>query len=250
MSTIRFRDCDVDIDGAKAHGRVAVDEHGRLSARLVVGRPETLVEPSIEDERHIMRSCLSDMLRRFGRISVGVGHHRDECQCWRCKERRGEEVYAPEFRARAADPTVCQHPDDDKAPVSGDGWLCGHCGDLVAPPPDNALLREQPAPADTGSRPVWELVIADVEQWEAPAPQLIQDMRDRDAQGRAKYGVPLTADNGRDHLLNAYQELLDGAVYLRATIENGNRSLVTIYRDTLRCAAGLRTVIELRSVNG
>ena len=52
---------------------------------------------------------------------------------------------------------------------------------------------------------IWDLVVA--------------DMRRRDLIGTLKYGTPLTADNGRDHLQDAYEEALDLAVYLRAEIE-------------------------------
>ena len=33
--------------------------------------------------------------------------------------------------------------------------------------------------------------------------------------GKAKYGTYLMTDNGRDALMDAYQELLDGLMYLR-----------------------------------
>jgi hypothetical protein len=45
---------------------------------------------------------------------------------------------------------------------------------------------------------------------------VIDDMRARDRMGRERYGVPLTADNGRNHLVDAYQESLDLLVYLVA----------------------------------
>ncbi len=73
-------------------------------------------------------------------------------------------------------------------------------------------MSKQPEPIATGSQPIWELVIA--------------DMRQRDQIGRENYGTPLTADNGRDHLQDAYEEALDLAVYLRAEIER--RKLVSI----------------------
>ena len=62
----------------------------------------------------------------------------------------------------------------------------------------------EPPPVPNGSRPIWEIVI--------------DDMRERDRQGREKYGVPLQAGNGRDALVDAYQEALDLAVYLRQAI--------------------------------
>jgi hypothetical protein len=67
------------------------------------------------------------------------------------------------------------------------------------------LVEAQPAPVATEGRPIWELVV--------------DDMRERDQLGRRRYGVPLQAHNGRDPLVDAYQEALDLAVYLRQAIE-------------------------------
>lgn len=62
------------------------------------------------------------------------------------------------------------------------------------PPPDNASIH----PA------VWDLVV--------------EDMRARDKLGQERYGTRLRGHNGRDALADAYQELLDAAVYLRQEI--------------------------------
>ena len=67
------------------------------------------------------------------------------------------------------------------------------------------LTQQQPLPVANAERPVWELVIA--------------DMRDRDRFGRAKCGTSLQPNNGRDSLIDAYQEALDLVVYLRKLIE-------------------------------
>jgi hypothetical protein len=67
------------------------------------------------------------------------------------------------------------------------------------------VIVDQPAPKRTDGPAIWPLVIA--------------DMQARDAIGRERYGTPLQAFNGRDPLVDAYQELLDGAVYLRQAIE-------------------------------
>jgi len=102
---------------------------------------------------------------------------------------------------------------------------------------------EQPAPVP--ERPdlpvVWDLVLEDVlQRYRPPAcfmldeqkvyvnvlrlaqglaatlgSDVIADMRERDATGRARYGTPLQPHNGREALKDAYQELLDAAVYLR-----------------------------------
>lgn len=86
------------------------------------------------------------------------------------------------------------------------------------------LLAPQPAPVDTGAPPIWPLVVeylvsSQVRRAHAVTALLGADMRARDEQGRAKYGVPLTADNGRDHLVDAYQEALDLCAYLRADVQ-------------------------------
>lgn len=63
----------------------------------------------------------------------------------------------------------------------------------------------EPAPLLNDLPPVWPLVV--------------EDMVGRDKMGREKYGRPLQPLNGRDQLVDAYQEVLDLAVYLRAEIE-------------------------------
>jgi hypothetical protein len=70
---------------------------------------------------------------------------------------------------------------------------------------DNPATSGQPAPAKADGPPIWDLVIA--------------DMKARDHVGRERYGRPLQAGNGRDALVDAYQEALDLAVYLRQAIE-------------------------------
>lgn len=62
----------------------------------------------------------------------------------------------------------------------------------------------QPPPKANDSEPVWELVV--------------KDMQRRDHFGRAKYGTPVQAGNGRDALQDAYEEILDAAVYLKQAI--------------------------------
>lgn len=71
-----------------------------------------------------------------------------------------------------------------------------------APPSPN---DPEPDPVATEEPATWDLVIA--------------DMRERDRMGEAKYGVRLQPGNGRNHLVDAYQECLDQAVYLRNEIE-------------------------------
>jgi hypothetical protein len=58
--------------------------------------------------------------------------------------------------------------------------------------------------------PIWDLVVA--------------DMKERNKKGIETYGTPLQAFNNRDSLWDAYEEVLDLAVYLRQTIEEQNTS--------------------------
>lgn len=47
---------------------------------------------------------------------------------------------------------------------------------------------------------------------------VLEDMQKRDQIGRDRYGKPLQPFNGRDMLLDAYEEALDLAVYLRGCL--------------------------------
>lgn len=86
------------------------------------------------------------------------------------------------------------------------------------------LSTPEPDPVATGGPAIWDLVIA--------------DMHERDQSGRAKYGTPLQAGNGRDALVDAYQEALDLAVYMRQAMAEDWRG------RALRAEA---EVVELRA---
>jgi len=55
-------------------------------------------------------------------------------------------------------------------------------------------------------------------------------MVERDQIGREKYGVPLQAGNGRDPLVDLYQEILDAAVYIRQAIEERKAKVAVTLR--------------------
>ena len=67
-----------------------------------------------------------------------------------------------------------------------------------------SLNKKEPEPKQSDTLYIWDLVIA--------------DMKERDKLGYEKYGTRLQAGNGRDALVDAYQEALDLAVYLRQAI--------------------------------
>ena len=68
-----------------------------------------------------------------------------------------------------------------------------------------SLNAPEPDPIATDEVAIWDLVI--------------EDMKERDADGRRRYGTPLQLSNGRDALVDTYQELLDAAVFIRQEIE-------------------------------
>lgn len=72
-------------------------------------------------------------------------------------------------------------------------------------PTELEIFFGQQAPIQNKNTPVWELVM--------------KDMKARNQFGIEKYGTPLQAFNGRDALKDAYEEVLDLAVYLRQLIE-------------------------------
>lgn len=68
-----------------------------------------------------------------------------------------------------------------------------------------SLNKPEPLPlAVEGEQATWDLVM--------------QDIKERDQIGAKKYGRRLTAGDGRDSLIDAYQEALDLVVYLRKAI--------------------------------
>lgn len=108
----------------------------------------------------------------------------------------------------------------------------------------NERIAPQPAPIATDSKPVWLLVIEDAKKLRK-SDLLIADMLARHEQGIVKYGVPLRADNGRDHLIDAYQEALDLCVYLRAEMCNCNHA-DALYYSAIVLVADIRSELFRR----
>ena len=69
--------------------------------------------------------------------------------------------------------------------------------------PPSVVEQNMPKPND--SEPIFDLVI--------------KDMEARKSLGFERYGAYLQAHNGRDALIDLYQELLDACVYIRQVIE-------------------------------
>lgn len=73
--------------------------------------------------------------------------------------------------------------------------------------PDKLIDEQNPPKPAEGD--VWLLVL--------------HDMQERRIHGIEKYGTPVQPFNGRDALVDAYQECLDLCVYLRQAIEERKR---------------------------
>ena len=71
-------------------------------------------------------------------------------------------------------------------------------------------IRDQPQPSGEG-KPIIEMVV--------------EDMIERSKKGERKYGEKLKANNGRDGLIDAYQEALDLTLYLRQEIEEDKKQV-------------------------
>jgi hypothetical protein len=67
------------------------------------------------------------------------------------------------------------------------------------------MNKKQPPPQRTEAPSTMRMVMADIEE--------------REKFGKEKYGTVHQFDNGRDHLIDLYQELLDAVCYVRAEIE-------------------------------
>lgn len=88
----------------------------------------------------------------------------------------------------------------------------------------------QPAPTPTSGRPVWEMVI--------------EDMHARNRFGAEKHGTTLQVDNGRDKLVDAYQEELDKCVYMRAWIEQRNAAVALLRESKQFCGTKTSEMID------
>lgn len=125
-------------------------------------------------------------------------------------------------------------------------------------------IVDQPPPVKRPDQdPVWPMVIDDFkwqhpEEWKqessaASVRHVVDDMQARDALGREHYGTPLTAGNGRDSLVDAYQELLDGAAYLKTELVQTTMpaaqlgQLTTAYRRTLDNILIIRWLLDART---
>ena len=80
---------------------------------------------------------------------------------------------------------------------------------------ETRLVTPQPGPRQKWK---WRQIPLHRDSLPAVWDLVMDDMRARDKTGAAKYGTRLQPHNGRDVLVDAYQEALDLCVYLRQAI--------------------------------
>lgn len=128
-------------------------------------------------------------------------------------------------QAAAADQPKPDHPGyncghcRDRGAIGSDGSRqeCEYCGALEGV--DGCPDADQPKPScpefpdNSKCAPIVEHGPVGI------LPLVIHDMKQRGEMGMKKYGRPLTANNGRDALRDAYEEAMDLCQYLRQAIE-------------------------------
>lgn len=105
----------------------------------------------------------------------------------------------------------------------------------------NPATVRQATPIPNDQPSAHDLVCADLKTRvsEKYSALLIADLTARRDMGREKYGTLLQANNGRDVMIDAYQEALDLIAYLRQALEEG-KPVSALYRDTLALLVSLR----------
>jgi len=156
-----------------------------------------------------------------------------------------------EFEEVAIASATTLDDDANAAPASGvriteTAWEVDVDGRLI-PGTVREYVVPQPSPQNQGGPPLWPMIIRELGESELDR-LLAADMLQRHEFGVAKYGVPLVASNGRDHLADAYQETLDGVVYLRAAAINRFNCTYTYaaYSEMLELARRIRALIVAR----
>jgi len=122
-----------------------------------------------------------------------------------------------------------------------------HCAPEGAPP----AATPQPAPV-RGGRSCTILVVADLMTFDGIATEVrdavIVDLIARDEMGFNKYGQNLEVGDGRDTLIDWYQEMLDAAQYGRKFLEehpNDDDAKIQ-YLETLKICMHLRLITGTR----
>lgn len=112
-----------------------------------------------------------------------------------------------------------------------------------------AEIQDQPPPIANDGPSMHDLVIENLQEMgERPhiVKLVVDDMKARKLIGLARYGTMLQANNGRDAIIDAYQEAMDLCCYTQQAIAEGERGLVGVLRSSLNTMCDLRALIKSR----
>jgi hypothetical protein len=94
---------------------------------------------------------------------------------------------------------------------------------------ENAAIREEPGPEENERVPVHDTLYGVLKELALEKQTITRathgvadDLMLRKQKGFETYGCPLQAKNGRNALVDAYQEMLDAACYLMQALEEGD----------------------------
>jgi hypothetical protein len=119
--------------------------------------------------------------------------------------------------------------------------------------PDGSL-KVQPRPTRNNERPTWDLVVSDLRQMHET--RVIPSVEERDRQGFLKYGVRLQPHNGRNSVLDAFEESMDLVVYLKNAIMEAvpgsykAGTLNRIYQNAIGIMCALKDYMEPAIIPG
>ena len=111
----------------------------------------------------------------------------------------------------------------------------------------NVASSDQPMPATVNAPRSVDLVISDIRNTiNGDTTCLCIDLMSRADVGYKKYGVYLQPGNGRDSIIDAYQEVLDCVKYLRTAIHEGRAPgwMRRYYHDMLLMAYDMSACIN------
>lgn len=102
------------------------------------------------------------------------------------------------------------------------------------------MIQDQPPPQHAEGPDCWLLVLKDVDELFPTLGYLVKEnMAARRQTGIDRYGMPVRPHNGRNAVVDCFQEVLDAIVYARQAIEEGQAMMNTHYRELLRVAVAM-----------
>jgi hypothetical protein len=116
--------------------------------------------------------------------------------------------------------------------------------------------RYEPEPLKNEHPAVWQEIIEALKGRSDVPASLLADMQRRDDFGRQKYHTPLQPFNGRNPIMDAYQEALDLVAYTKQAVMESTKNyqnslflskdprLTLVHLAAVQCAIHLRQILD------